>query len=171
MAKDGTSKLTKQIITILKNALFFLWPGLGSSLKWCLAPSPSLLVWKYLFLDKFILGISSSFMKSVWRGRDFSHSFSFITSRELQKGSMESHEQGHHIKSFVVLNNFTILFRVWFSMPQTFAYFCSCIISLCSRTPFTSPAIMLSGGVSWRGINSLSSNAKSEFLWGKDANC
>ena len=42
----------------------------------------------------------------------FSHSLSFITSTELRKGSMEFHEQGHHIKSFV--NNFTILFRVFF---------------------------------------------------------
>ena len=171
MAKDGTSKLTRQWNTNIRIVLFFLWPGQNLWSSTLLSSYSHFGDCNKSLWTKFILGISSSFMKSVWRGRDFSHSFSFITSTELQKGSMESHEQGHHIKSFVVLNNFTILFRVWFSMPQTFAYFCSCIISLCSRTPFTSPAIMLSGGVSSRGINSLSSNAKSEFLLGQVANC
>ena len=161
MAKDGTSKLTKQIITILKNALFFLWPGQGSSLKCCLAPSPSLLVWKYLFLDKFILGISSSFMKSVWLGRHFFsqlliHNFHRVTTGlhgiSLTRTPYQKFCRSEQLHNFV----------------QGLIFYASDICICIFMEPLLSNSFHFFSHnpvrVSLKGINSLSIGANSEFL-------
>ena len=110
-------------------------------------------------VSKYFLG-QSSFWKSAqaswnqfgWEGI-FSHSFSFITSTELQQGSTESHKQGHHIKSFVVLKA---------------SQFCSDFDFLCLRHLHFHGAFHFFSHnpvrVSLKGINSLSDGANSEFL-------
>ena len=158
MAKDETWKLTRQWPNIIRIARFFLWLGqkLWSSM---LLNSASQLSdcnnSQQIFLGtKFILEISSSFMKSVWLGGHFFSQLLIHNFHRVTTGLYGISLTRTSYQKFCRSNSFTILFRFWFSMPQTFAFAFSW--SLCCRTPFTSSAIILSVGVSLKRINSLS---------------
>ena len=168
MAKDGTSKLTRQWNTNIRIVLFFLWPGqklwssmLLSSYSYFGDCNKSQQISPFLFWTKFILGISSSFMKSVWLGRHFFsqlliHNFYRVTTGlhgiSLTRTPYQKFCRSEQLHNFVqdlifYASDICICIFMETLLSNSFHFF--------SHNPVR---------VSLKGINSLSIGANSEFL-------
>ena len=165
MAKDETWKLTRQWPNTIRIARFFLWLGqkLWSSM---LLNSASQLSdcnkSQQIFLGtKFILEISSSFMKSVWLGRHFFsqlliHNFYRVTTGlygiSLTRTPYQKFCRSEQLHNFV----------------QGLIFYASDICICIFMEPLLSNSFHFFShnpvGVSVKGINSLSVGANSEFL-------